>query len=310
MENSKTLTKFQWLALAAITWLAPLAWLMEANNSLAEAKLWSLLPALIISLLVGIFLLWLGAKASFFTHLRDGVSLWMQLLRCVLAAYLLLIAGRFLFGAASLWSSWVGAATPLWLFILLLLAIAAYGLHRGTSAVIRWSVLEVAALPVLSLLDTLLLLPKLRWQRLSFMPVVNMAWWEACLIYLALLLAALPVLLWFSPQSSGKERKFALGGWLLSGLYLLLLVLRDALALGRLSTWERFPILRTLRMVELGVGLNRVEYLAILVLMGLILAGVLVLSAAAREMLERVPILKRKGSIILSIAILAAASFL
>jgi len=310
MDKEKILTKTQWAAVAAMTWLAPIACLSEANSSLGVDKFWVLAPALVLALGLGLLLLWLASASSLFSRLRDAASFGAQLLRWLLALYLLLVAGRFLSTISSMWLAWAGAETPRWVFLLLLLAIAAYGLHRGSSAILRWAVLEMLALPVLAILDTLLLLPKMRWERLNFMPSWEPAWGEGLFVYLALLAATLPVLLWYGALPKSQNRKAALWGWLLSGLYLLLLLIRDALVQGALSTWERFPLLRTLKMVELGVGLNRMEFLAILMLMGVMLAAVMLVSAAAREMFERSPVLGRNGSIILSIILLAAAALL
>ncbi|MDO4733527.1 MAG: GerAB/ArcD/ProY family transporter [Bacillota bacterium] len=310
MEKSKALTRSQWAALAAMSWLAPLARIAETNGEMAAGKILILLPALLFALLGGLLLLRIAALSSFFDRLRDSFDFKYQLARGLLAVYLLLICGHLLSDISALWCVWAAAESSSWLFTLLLLAILVYGLHRGSSAVMRWAVLALAALPILAVLDTLLLLPKMRWERLFLLPAQDLNWSGGFFNYLLLLLSGLPVLLWYGALPNSRSVGAASLGWLVSGLYLLLLVIRDSLLQGLLSTWERFPLLRSLKMVELGVGLNRMEFLAILVLMGLMLAGVMLLAAASREMLERISIVKREGSIIFSIIILAAAAFL
>lgn len=291
-------------------WLAPLSLLCSANGGLAAGKWQALLPALLVAFLAGMLLLRLDRKAACLARLRDGQSSCAQFCRWGLGIYLLVVAGRLLSGAVSLWTSWAGAETPDWLYLILLLSVLAYGLHRGSSAVIRSAVLCFLLLPVLATLDTLLLLPKFRWERLSLAPLDAMSFGDGFLSYLLLLLAGLPALLWYGAGREEVRGRAALGGWLCGGLYLLLLVLRDSLCQGLLTTWERYPLLRTLKMVEFGLGLNRVEYLAVLLLLALMMAGIMILAAASREMLQRNLAMKRNWSLIISVAILAAAAFL
>lgn len=310
MDTGKTLTKMQWGALAALVWLAPLAYITSVNGALAAGKWLPLLVALLLASLFGCGLLWICRTTALTRILRESTTVWTDLARMLLAVYLLVVAGYFLRGAATLWTVWAVAETPIWLYQLMLLSFIGYGLHRGSSAILRLAVLAMAAVPILALLDTLLLLPKFRWDRMLLPTSLDDLLVAGTGNYLAILAAAMPVFLWYGAPQDSSSRKAVGLGWVGSGIYLLLLPVRDTLTQGILTTWEYFPLLRTLKMVEMGVGLNRVEYLAILVLMSAMFTGVLVLAAASREMLKRSRPWQQRGSIILSILVLAAATFL
>lgn len=310
MNTGKTLTKTQWGALASLVWLAPLPYITTANDTFAAGKWLPLLIALLLAFLFGSGLLWLCRVTEITKALRESSAVWANGARMALAVYLLVVAGCFLRGAATLWTVWAGAETPVWLYQLLMLSFVGYGLHRGSSAVLRLAVLAMVAVPLLALLDTLLLLPKFRWERMLTPIFFNHTWITGVGRYWILLAAAMPVFLWYGVPQDRSSWKAVRLGWIGSGGYLLLLPVRDTLAQGVLTTWEYFPLLRTLKMVEMGVGLNRVEYLAILVLMSAMLVGVLLLVSASREMLKRSSPWQQRGSIILSIIVLAFTMFL
>ncbi len=313
------LTKMQWVALTSLLWLSPLAWVASLGNGLAAGKAAALGLALVGAGLWGAGVLWLSLRSGWQQFLRREAGPGADFARNLLAVYLLLVAGRFLWGAGALWSAWSAAETPGWVFFALLLLLAAYSLHRGCRAVLRWAVLEVAALPLAALLDSLLLLPRYRWSRLDALTAWTEGSWRAAGQLFLPLVLALPVLLWFGAahprwknegERSWKPGLFALGGWLLGGGYLLLLTLRDSLVQGVLTAEQSYPLLRTLGQVQLGAGLNRVEYLAVLLLLGLCCTGGLLLAAAAGEMLSLSRPWKRGGSRIFSILLLAAAAWL
>jgi len=140
-------------------------------------------------------------------------------------------------------------------------------------------------LPFFMVTDSLFLIPELEGNPFTYsgaeklLPLVGKLF--------LLLIAPVPILLWYG--SLGKESMAPLMvGFFTGGVYLFWQSLRDSMALGQLTNLERWPLLRTLSLASAGPGLERVEYLGLMVLVGggLFVAAALV--SAAKEMIEAI----------------------
>lgn len=260
--------------------VAPVGLSLGLGNSLGRSVLLLWLAALVLSGLVYLLLPFRMA-ANPPGRLRAGAEL----------VYLLAMGGLFLAALVRLWLDWTQSAIPFAVYAALLALLLAYAAHLGLRAVWRLSVLIAAVLLVMTVADSLLLTPQMRLSRLSgvVMPSFDDLWRPGCLL-LALLLWPLPLLPALRRQADIADQAARRGlhrGVGLAGLWFLLAVSRNLLVLGELMQLDRYPLLRVLKMVEVGVGLSRLEYFGLLALTAAAAVGLMAVSALARQQLDR-----------------------
>lgn len=200
------------------------------------------------------------------------------------------------------WEEWTMTQAPFAIYAALLALLVGYAAARGTVAAMRLSVLLAASLLVLALFDTLLLLPQMELHRI-ILPIYSSAGkiLPTTLLLLLLLLLPLPSLVFVTRRSREEGLPMAQiqrslrHGFLWGSFYLLLSAVRNVLALGDLLIFDHYPLLRALKMTELGIGLSRLEYFGMMALLAVVAsAAMLQLSLAADCLCERKAIPSRK----------------
>ena len=304
----KSASAFQLFAAAALTPLSAIGlWATLGTTSQWYFFLW------LCGVLVFAFFSFLSSLVFSKQQAGEGKEGFLQkTVALYLSLYGLLLTGVFLFGAISFWTAWAMPRTPFWFYALTLALLSSYGAFRGTQAVLRMGVLVFFLLLAMAILDTLFLVPQMEWQWIvaDFSTKMPALWQENSAKIALFLLLPLPLLLLLFRKAPKKRKKLFLGA-AVCGLYLLLVAARNVLLLGNLIPLDRYPILRTMKMIELGMGLSRMEYLGLFSLMAAILFGsMIILSLADRSLRKALPLSKRGSLIILTPLLVGLMLFL
>lgn len=226
-----------------------------------------------------------------------------------LCGYLSVYSGYLAAAAARLWLAWSPKSGPLWLIEAALLAAAVLAMACGSEALLRAAPAVLLLLLPLAALDSLLLLPD--YQLTGLAAVRTAVDWHSAALTLPQLLLPLPLLLcWLWRRRPTRSNCRWLSGGLAAGfIYLGLSLLRDRLLWGDLAAQDRFPVLRSLKSIELGVGLSRVEFLAVMELFAVCALGVWLAAAEAYALTDDL-LPRRRHSVLLRAAIILLAAFL
>ena len=253
---------------AALWFLAGSAVYLGCGNELGLAKL----PALLIAL-VGVFVL-LKAYRSF---LKPGISYCVPgVLLCLSGG--LIIIGWLYCGILELWLAATGYTAYFWLYAALPLILFPLVALRGKISVMRCGPLLCFLLLITVLLDTVF--------SISRMDISLLIDWKAkqdmgfgfSLLQIFLCFAAPGVLMVW--ENAGKKDEQVIpaayrgGIWAAAG-YLVLQLLRDLLLFGDMISLDKYPVLRTLRSVDIGVGISRLEFFGLIFLGMVVLAGIM-----------------------------------
>ena len=243
-----------------------------------------LLIALIGAGVVYGFVAYLLRKKRIPANLRWGEAPEWTLWRIVLAAVLFCLSLLILFSTAGMWFNWVLVEWPLWLILVLLITTVFFMLTQGGKAICRGCVLGAAIFFVVLIADTLFLIPCLKN---GAMPQVasTFPWQDALLLFL-LLAAPAPILLWYGKPGRQGTVSIAIG-FFLGMATLVWQALRDGIVLGKLTTVDQWPILRTLSFASAGAGFERVESWGVMALTGGALFAVAIFLHGAKEMLMK-----------------------
>ena len=234
----------------------------------------------------------------------------------LLALYALLAAAVCLCGAIFLWSEWTQTRAPFFVYAAVLALLIGYGVARGRLAALRLCVLLAAILALLAVVDSLLLLPQMELARLSYHPGRQSAYILPVMLRLLLtLLLPLPFVIVLSRQAraqldAGRAQRAVWRGFCLGAAYLLLVAVRNVLILGDLLILDHYPLLRSLKMVEINVGLSRLEYFGMLALLAVVLGAAMVVIGQASASLRRLVTLPENKAAWLLTALLFAALLL
>lgn len=169
-------------------------------------------------------------------------------------------------GASRLWVSWTLSDLPQAWFIAAFLIVAIYGAYCGRSAILRLSVLVSLFTLVIFVIDTILLTKEINPARMAYH--LNGSIVDYTVLYLLFFLLPLPLIIRIrnsSPDPVASQRGVC-RGIVIAFSYFVLITLRSVLLLGNLITLSELPLLRVLKMIELGVGLSNVEFIGIIAL--------------------------------------------
>jgi len=155
--------------------------------------------------------------------------------------------------------------TPTMVVIILMIVLCAYAVEKGLKVITRYAPIFVILAYALTLLGIALTLNIMNFD--NFLPMLNQPisrYIQSTNIIMTVPFGELVVFLMITPHiSRGKRRNSAYlwGGFLLGGTTLLFVVLRDTAVLGNVGSMFAIPPFETLRLVNLGSSLNRLEIL-------------------------------------------------
>lgn len=214
------------------------------------------------------------------------------IMRIVFTVYSTGIALLIAFIAAKMWVAWSLSAYSIFLFAGALTVLSIYGTSCGKAAVARLSVLITMMLLAVFVIDSLLLIPQMSASRLTgnfsiFSQIPQII--EYAMLDFLVLLLPLPLLIYLQMTNVNiDEAKHGVRwGIAISSVYYLVQSLRSVLLLGELICINDFPLLRTLKMVEFGIGLSNVEFIGILLMMMTCCVGMIAATNIARENIYR-----------------------
>lgn len=245
----------------------------------------AVLIALLLALPVYVGVGYLLKQRRRILFLRRGSGTAAELWRLFPALWSISFAVILVVSSSQMWSEWAMSQRPDWLYVLLLSVTVLLMASQGSQAILRAGVLIAVLLPFFMVTDSLFLIPELEGNPFTYsgaeklLPLVGKLF--------LLLIAPVPILLWYGSLGKGSMAPLMVG-FFTGGVYLFWQSLRDSMALGQLTNLERWPLLRTLSLASAGPGLERVEYLGLMVLVGggLFVAAALV--SAAKEMIEAI----------------------
>ncbi|MDO4582245.1 MAG: hypothetical protein Q4B96_06670 [Bacillota bacterium] len=184
-----------------------------------------------------------------------------------------LLVGYFCSRILRLWSELSSAGFNDWLYYALMVLLICYGAHLGLRGLARVALPLLALLLAAALADSLLLLGEYDVRRLLPLAAADapQLWSTAALIAVAIY-GLTPQLLLIGRQILVTRRlmfiAIAIGGG-----YCLWATLRNVLIFGELLRSGGFPVVRALRLIDVGRGLTHLETLPLLFLLAVAMIG-------------------------------------
>ena len=253
---------------AAVAFLAAETVFMTAANELGMLKL----PVLAGALAFAAGMLTLYDAALKRLPAADHRSRWNALT----ASGMLLLTGWFYWGIAELWHEIMGEGFVFPLYTLLPLSLLLFAGYRGEKAVMRCAPLLCFLVLLAVVFDTLFLSSHIEATVPSWVIAENGEVLKG-MAELSLCLLAPGAIFLSCRRDLGRQRFKAAGvrGMAAAAGYMVLQTIRDLLLFGDLTALEEYPILRTLKSVELGVGVSRLEFFGLCVLSMAVFAGIM-----------------------------------
>lgn len=160
--------------------------------------------------------------------------------------------------------SYMMPETPMEVVLIMLLLVCSWASREGIRCLTGLSTAIVLIALVSFVFTTVLLLPNINVEH--FLPLLRqepLAYGKASLLIALVPFSECMVFLMIFPFSvdPGKTRRTFLVGIALGVLFVLLLVLRDTAVLGLLSNYVSLPTYESLRMIQVGEVLTRIEVL-------------------------------------------------
>ncbi|MEL7621966.1 MAG: endospore germination permease [Clostridiales bacterium] len=171
--------------------------------------------------------------------------------------------------------------TPNVVLLIMCILVAAMALRGGISLVVRYSDFFVTVAFSVLVISIILLLNQIKLE--NFLPVFDQPiekYIQGTHIIAAIPYGELVIFLMIHPNAKMSRRdsgRYLLWAFFLGGLTMLFIVLRDVSVLGNTLDMFTMPSLVTLRLVNLGMALSRVEILFVIVLIILLFFKIMVL---------------------------------
>lgn len=310
--NGKASRKIQKISSCGISLFAGFGVYLAAANDLGVARL----PALLVAAAAAAVL-----AAIYWLLLRRAAPLpdlsWWYLLPAV--AVLLIVSVNYS-GLISLWRDMAVNETPFPVYSLLAASLLLLAGWRGEQAVNRACPVVAAVVIAAIIIDTLLVLPKADPQLLAaaaeHSPQQLLRGGGEMALFL---LAPAAVFAYGAENLTAADRKplslrFCLTAWGLTLLYLLLEQVRNLLLFGELIALDQYPLLRTLKSVDFGVGISRLEFLGVSALSaGILIALMLefaVLVGICRRLNGKIAAARRAVPLVLTASVLGVSSLI
>ncbi len=236
-----------------------------------------------------------------------------SLLILPLLAVLLVVAINY-GGVIRIWQTLTGTATPFYIYSLITASLLVLSGYKGEQSILRAGPLVVLLIILAVVFDTIFIVPKAQPQLLLHSGIKATAdiLSGAVQIMLPLTASGLIYVFWYYFCRKGGEpllQKGDLGrAMLFPMLYLVIAQLRDVLLSGDLIALDSYPILRTLKSVDFGVGISRLEFLGIMALSGGILIAIMLEFIVLLRISERLLPLKKISSLIIYTAVVLLLS--
>ena len=204
-------------------------------------------------------------------------------------AGLLILIAWFIFGVISLWAEVMSMDNCFWLYALLPLFLLLLAAAVGEKAVMRCApILCLFMLAVLAA-DSIFLVSHIDVTAFAWrFPVRSTAFWrDAGMLFLCLFAPGsvwLLCRLLFPAPGCGRAQTAGLAA---AAVYLVLQLLRDLLLFGDLIAFDAYPMLRTLRSVDTGVGVSRLEFFGLIALSMIACLGIMLAFCGVCRLVSR-----------------------
>lgn len=160
--------------------------------------------------------------------------------------------------------------TPAIVLTSLCVLVCAYAVYHGLGIIVRYSFAFTLLSAFVVILVTLLTLPI--WKLENFLPMFQQPaihYIQSAHIASTIPSAELLVFLMIMPNVKRSKKgltRYFFGGYLIGGLTILLVIVRDTAVLGNIITFSVLPPFETQRLATMVEGLNRLEILYIIVM--------------------------------------------
>lgn len=197
--------------------------------------------------------------------------------KIVLTVYLacfLCVSSYYLLAIIDLWMLMGAGRTPLAVYIALVLLVIVLIARMGLPVIGRMVGFFVLFYFLMTLVDTLFLLPEMQWQRILPLQVSNPArLLEDSLYITVLMFGLLPLALSYLPQLTQPQQGKKCLGIGMAAVFgeLLLANLRNVFLFGDALRYEDYPTYQALRLVEWGSGILRLELLGVIAALAMVL---------------------------------------
>jgi spore germination protein KB len=174
--------------------------------------------------------------------------------------------------------------TPLTVIFIIFISVCAWAVHKGPVNMTRYGMLVAVMAMFAILLNTVLLFNKTEIKNLQpafELPIKN--YLIGAHIVTMLPFCEIIAFMMFIPymHKSVNFGRAAKGGLIIGGVLLLIIVLRDIMVLGQYNTISSMPTYSTIRLVDIGDVLTRLEIVYAVILMSLLFFKVCIVYFAA-----------------------------